>query len=157
MKPEQLEIERLRREAVITKRKVRQLPNPGSEFHFIDATRPQGVARKGARVEKRLAGIGLDDVGNRAVGQAVFRYGAGFVYAPEDRASLNAGRVQPFAQGLGRAGDIAAGNGDGDAVAFLVGLAALIVTKSPFLPSAMSATSRATSSERRNAPAKAEQ
>jgi hypothetical protein len=85
---------------------------------------PQAVAAESCRIEAELGGALLDDGGDIAgreppIGHALI---AAVEDATEDRALGDAGGGEPGFHRLDRAGDLAAGDGNKAANAFLVGL-----------------------------------
>jgi len=115
--------------------------------------RPQRVTREQARVKASPLSVRLDDISHGSIRQPLRCHRARLVDGPEYRTCLDTRRIQPFQKSPGGACNIASGDRNGGAFTFPVGLAALDRGRQAALGFRMSATSRATSSDRRNAPA----
>ena len=98
------------------------------------------------------AGVGLDNIGHRSVAKTARRHHAAFIDRPEYRPCFDTGSIQPGPESLYRAGrsprEIAMVSPSPSWSVLLC----RIVTSRPVSVSSISATSSATSSERRKAP-----
>jgi hypothetical protein len=117
-----------------------------------EETGSKRVAGELSRIESDAGGMSLDDKRYRLIRHSPRPNLPCLVDWPEYWTLEDACSGKPCLEGLGRTGNGTPHNGDRRAGAVLVRLLCRMVILSPSLVSSKSATSRATSSERRNAP-----